>query len=408
MKKVAFLILMFTVLVSLMPGLPVGATQATRDRLRELEQQRREAGRHVRDTRDLLVGTQHEMSELMAEMQRLDQQLMDAEERLEDIEISLLLTEIRIAETNSALDAAQEERDLQYEVFRARLRAMYMQGPTGWLEVLLDATSIGDFFMRLEAVQTIAQFDRDMMARLEDAEVQIAANVETLFREQLIIYDLKFLEEAVRAELQAALDEREIWLYSLAENAEQLAAVLAILEDEQRALDAEYGTYRARYEREAAAAAAQRAREAWDANLARLNNFDGQFMWPIPTHGRISSGFGMRFHPILRVNRMHTGIDVGAPTGTHLYAAADGYVRLAGWSGGYGLTVIIDHGRGPSGHMYSTLYAHNSRNHVVQGQRVNRGDLIAYVGSTGMSTGPHLHFEVRRNNVAIDPMQFFE
>ena len=100
--------------------------------------------------------------------------------------------------------------------------------------------------------------------------------------------------------------------------------------------------------------------------------------------------------------RMHTGIDVSAPTGTRINAAAEGYVRFVGWMGGYGNTIIIDHGGG-----YSTLYAHNSRNRVAQGQHVRAGQHIADVGSSGLSTGPHLHFEVRRNNVAVDPMAFF-
>jgi murein DD-endopeptidase MepM/ murein hydrolase activator NlpD len=107
-------------------------------------------------------------------------------------------------------------------------------------------------------------------------------------------------------------------------------------------------------------------------------------------------------HPIVRQNRMHSGIDVPAPTGTRLIASAEGYVRFAGWSGGYGNTVIIDHGNG-----YSTLYAHNSRNRVTTGQFVTRGQHIADVGSTGMSTGPHLHFEIRINNSAINPMRYF-
>ena len=415
MKNKSIILIILAAVMVFVPVTSVVATQALRDQLRELEDQRRVTRRQIADTQNLLAGTEHEMSEIIAEMQILDQRYVYAAERLEDIEVSLLMTQIRIAETNEDLDAARGEWDLQYESFRARLRAMYMQGPTGWLDVLFEASSISDFFMRMDIVQTIARADREMIRRIRETEERISANVETLFREQNMIYDLKFLEEATKRELQAAIDDRQVWLYGLAGNAAHLAEVIAFMEAEQDALDAQYGIVRTQYEQErerqrraAEAAAAQRARAAWDANLARLNAFDGQFMWPIPTHGRVGSGFGMRFHPILRVDRMHTGIDVGAPTGIRLYAAADGYVRTSGWSGGYGNLVVIDHGIGPSGYSYSTWYAHNSVNRVSAGQRVYRGQHIADVGSTGMSTGPHLHFEVRRNNRAVDPMQFFE
>ncbi|MCL2840233.1 MAG: peptidoglycan DD-metalloendopeptidase family protein [Defluviitaleaceae bacterium] len=402
MKKKSMVLIILAVILSLISVLTVGATQQTREQLREIEAQRDAVRRELSENQNLLAGTEHEMSELVAEMQVLDQRFMDAAERLESIEMSLVMTESRREETYHALALAHEERDLQYEVFRARLRAMYMQGPTGWLEVLFDATSISDFFARMEIVQTVAQFDRDMITRIEDAEEQIIANADALFREENMLHDLRFLEEATQVELQAALEEREVWLYALSEDAERLAAVIAVLDYDRRLLDDQYGIYRARYQNEAAALAAQRSREAHNANLERLNNFNGQFAWPIPTHSRISSPFGMRRHPILGVNRMHQGIDVGAPTGTRLVAAADGYVRFAGWSSGFGLTVIIDHGNG-----YSTLYAHNSVNRVVTGQAVTRGQHIADVGSTGMSTGPHIHFEIRRNNVPVDPMQYF-
>ncbi|SHF30667.1 Murein DD-endopeptidase MepM and murein hydrolase activator NlpD, contain LysM domain [Thermoanaerobacter uzonensis DSM 18761] len=126
----------------------------------------------------------------------------------------------------------------------------------------------------------------------------------------------------------------------------------------------------------------------------------GKLLWPVPASHTVTSPFGMRFHPVLKTYRMHTGIDIAANAGDEIVAAADGIVRTAGYYGGYGNTVIIDHSDG-----VSTLYAHCSMVLVKLGQIVKKGQKIALVGSTGISTGPHLHFEVRLNNIPMDPMK---
>ena len=124
----------------------------------------------------------------------------------------------------------------------------------------------------------------------------------------------------------------------------------------------------------------------------------GVMKWPVPGHTRVSSEYGNRLHPILKTNRFHSGIDIPAPTGTNIIAAGSGTVAFAGTQGGYGRTVILDHGGG-----IMTLYAHNSQLLVSEGQQVTQGTVIAKAGSTGMSTGPHLHFEVRENGKYVDP-----
>lgn len=386
-----------------MPILSVGASSTTRERHRELQQRLNETRYEVRRQENLLSGTRHEMSQLTKEMQELDQQMVDASIALEGIELSLLETEIRIEETDEAIEAARAEYDLQFEVLRTRVRVIHEQGSFGFMDVLFQAESISDFLTRWEYIRAVAEFDRDLLERLDAAEKEELAHRDDLARWQSRIEDLQAQYRRLHEDLEYLMEERAEWFARLAEDEEKLAQLLAIAEYEQRMAESAFSVIQAQLRREEDAVARQRAAAAHSASLAELNNFDGQFAWPIPTHSRISSPFGMRMHPILRRNQHHAGIDVGAPTGTRLIAAAEGIVRFAGWSGGYGNTVIIDHGNN-----YSTLYAHNSRNRVTTGQRVSRGDHIADVGSTGMSTGPHLHFEIRVNNSAVDPMRYFQ
>ncbi|MCL1862796.1 MAG: peptidoglycan DD-metalloendopeptidase family protein [Defluviitaleaceae bacterium] len=398
MKKIIALFIVLLVI----PILPVFASPATRERHSQLQQQLSQAAQSVREQQNLLAGTRHEMSQIVMEMQELDQQIMDAASALESIEFSLRDTEIRIADAEDELNVARDEHDLQFELLRTRVRVIHEEGSIGFLDVLFQAESIVDFFMRWEYIRAIAEFDHTLLDRLQQAEQDIQNHLEDLVRWRNMVEDLQFQYNLTMDDLEFMYGEREAWFENLSENEEVMAELLEIYLHEQRMAESAFGAIQAQLQSEENAMRRQANAQAHSARLATLNNHYGQFQWPIPTHSRISSPFGMRHHPILRQQRHHSGIDVGAPTGTRLIASADGYVRFAGWSGGYGNTVIIDHYGG-----YSTLYAHNSRNRVVTGQRVYRGDHIADVGSTGMSTGPHLHFEIRINNRAVDPMGYF-
>lgn len=401
-NKFFYIAIIFFCAIFSAPILPARATTATRERHKQLQQQVNETRQNVREQQSLLSGTRHEMSKLTSEMQDLDQKMMDAATALEGIELSLLDTEIRIADANDSLDAARNDYDTQFEVLRTRVRVIHEQGSVGFLDVLFQAESITDFLARWEYIRAVSQFDRDLLENLEQTEKNIFTQIEDLSRWTSRMEDLQFQYQRAYDDLEFAMEENSRWFEELLSDEERIAEMIAILELEREMAELSFGEISAQLKREENEIARRNAAAQHNARLELLNNFNGKFLWPIPTHGRISSHFGMRNHPILRRVRMHNGIDVGAPTGTKLVAAAEGYVRFVGWSSGYGNTVIIDHGNN-----YSTLYAHNSRNRVATGQRVERGQHIADVGSTGMSTGPHLHFEIRVKNVARDPMDYF-
>lgn len=417
-KRAAAALLALVVLFPYGWTVNVAATPATRARLAELERQREETQDAVAYQQLLIEGVRLEMELVLQQMYELDMRMVDALINLEASELALLETEVRMVDAEIELEAASEDRDRHYEALRHRLRVIHENGPVSWLDVLVQSSSIADFLVRFDYVRTISAFDQEMFARYEDAAARIENSLETLTRSRAVIGELQRTHERQLAELETIMEERAQWLESLAENEETLMVLLEIQEEELRAIEYEFGVVRARQvaeeeeerrqrrlaEEAAARQAAQQRESARQAEINALLNFDGRFAWPLPSRGLsdISSGFGSRTNPVTGRTEYHSGLDIPAPSGSRINAAADGIVRFAGWSGGFGLMLIIDHGSG-----YSTVYAHNSRNRVTQGQQVTRGQHIADVGTTGQSTGNHLHFEVRHNNAPVDPLRFF-
>ena len=418
LKQTVAIILAFLVLFPYVWTTNVAATPATRARLAELNELRQYAYDAVLEQQILIEGVRYEMEVILQEMYALDMQLMQVMINLEASELALLETQVRIADAEIDLALATQDRDRQYEALRSRLRVMHESGFVSWLDVLLHSQSITDFLLRIEYLRAISQFDQEMLVRLDASKERIEYNANVLARSSVLIWDLARLHEAQEAELYQVLEERADWFAQLAANEHTLELLIDILEEEYHALNYEFGVVHTRLiaeeeeaarllraQQDAARRAEAQAREA--ARQAELNavlNFDGRFAWPLPARGPsdISSGFGTRTNPVTGRTENHQGIDIPAPAGSRINAAADGIVRFAGWSGGWGLMVIIDHGGG-----YSTVYAHNSRNRVSQGQQVTRGQHIADVGTTGQSTGNHLHFEIRRNNAPVNPMAYF-
>jgi len=276
---------------------------------------------------------------------------------------------------------AEDRLNTHREGVAARLVTIYQQGEVHPAEVLFQSTSFTDFANRVYLLNQVARQDVQILGEFENAQVEAEARRTALADQEQRLNQLQqqIAVERERAESQrGAAEQRKVGL--LRDRAAWERA-LAELEEDSRGIEA---------------------------MLQRLNRtpggagatgWHGSLEWPL--RGRISSGYGYRRHPIFGVRRMHTGLDVAAPSGTRIRAAAGGTVVHASRWGGYGNCVIIDHGSN-----MATLYGHCSRFAVSQGQRVNRGDTIAYVGSTGLATGPHLHFEARRDGRPVDPTQY--
>ena len=332
-------------------------------------------------------------NQLQQQQQQLQNQTSAAENKLEDLEGTITATTAQIADTERKLqqasdrlttlqaDLAKAEADYQVRQVATVARLQFMQrqrGSQGWA-VLLQSENFNGFLDRRYQLKLVFDSDRtileDLKAKADDIKAQQAVveeqkNSVALLQQELLVQKQQYEAEAVQQEGlinrltqdRAALEAAEA---QLARDSESIAALI-------------------------------RQKVAASTGVVRGT---GRFIYPV--NGPITSGFGNRRHPILGTNRFHAGVDFGASQGTTIHAADSGRVIVAGWSGGYGRTVVIDHGGG-----ITTLYGHASRLFVTVGQNVAQGQAIAAVGSTGLSTGPHLHFEVRQNGNPINPMGY--
>ena len=305
------------------------------------------------------------------------------------------------------LDAAIKALDRKKERFSETVRTTYEQGETSYLEVLLNASNFSDLLSRLEIVSAIMDDNKKIVAEYTAAKEDI---------------------QQKRDDLQATQDEQVQYQENLKYKAEELKSS----EEQQKALQKSLQAYqkeqKAEYERitsemdtvsnqiaeqsrkEAAAAAAAAAKKKGGSSSSSTTTttssgatrYSGTFTWPLPGYTNNSSAYGWRVHPIFGTRKFHKGEDIPAPTGTPIVAAASGTVTTAGWVSGYGNYTVINHGGG-----VMTAYGHQSAIHVSVGQTVTAGQTIGLVGSTGNSTGPHLHFEVYVNGSTRNPMSYF-
>lgn len=294
---------------------------------------------------------------------------------IESLDKTVKLMELQLAE-------AEDRYAGQQDMLKTRLKVMYENSDVSYLQSLLESRNITEFFQKLSLISVITKNDKQLMDDLDQAKKDVEYKRDMQEK-------LKLNAEAEARNKQQAINQADTSRAMLDDQIRNEAESLKELERQEDQLLEE------------------------SKKLNKLINqlqkggkkvYEGGTMkWPIPGHTKISSYFGNRYHPVLKKYKGHTGVDIPAPSGTSILAAAKGTVIIAGWQTGFGNTVIIDHGGG-----IATLYGHASKVLVRKGQSVNTGDLIAKVGSTGWSTGPHLHFEIRKNGNPIDPFSQFK
>lgn len=375
-----------------------------RERLDQAEDQLAAVGAQVTGARAALhqvdahlVTAQGQLADLEAQLAEAQRVEAEAERRTARITTQL------VAET-SQLEGMVDRLHAKEDTFEARVAATFKYGAPTYAEAIVGATSFQQFLNSFYYVESALEYDSQLIEDIGDLVQQVAARRAEVAELRGVALEQEAAAERARdhvedlTEQQSELTERitddrrrrQRILSQLESTKQDHEALVAELEAESAALADQL-----RREQAEAAEAARRAGHAVAGAPGR-----GELVWP--TDGSASSGYGYRTHPIYGSRRMHTGIDIPGPTGQPIVAAASGVVIHAGWRGGYGLAVVIDHGGG-----LATLYAHTSSIAVTDGQWVEQGQTVAGIGSTGYSTGPHLHFEVRVGGEPRDPMDWY-
>ncbi|MCW5941417.1 MAG: peptidoglycan DD-metalloendopeptidase family protein [Fimbriimonadaceae bacterium] len=377
MRQWALVLACFSAMVAV--GQPSAKPSPTKvkglqSKLRELTTEKKRTGAALQATRRAVRAVRVDIRDVDERLDRLENELGNTTRRLEE-------SRREQASLADDLVAARDRLQNLRDQVRLHMKAIYMRGEGQAVSAVLGVNSVGELASRRYVYERVASHDREIFTEYRALTQRIESDKKRADGLVVRIAGLKRDQERQQGDLSDTKRQKQTYLAQLSNKAEELERALAILEEESRSIAGQIARYYA-----SAKGSVPRA-------------FSGRLGKPVS--GRMTSGFGNRFHPILKRNRMHTGVDFGAGTGTPIMAAGDGTVIFAAYGRGYGNYIVIDHGG-----RISTLYGHCSRLLVGSGQEVRRGQRIGLVGSTGLSTGPHLHFEVRVNGSPVNPLSY--
>ncbi len=411
-KQRAFVRILCGVLVALMilsvTIAVIPAKAATKAELQEeiadLKDQKGDLEDRIADIEAQIEDLDFQRSSTLEKKAVLDEKNALAQEELDVITEQIAIIETYMANRQQDLENARTQEAEQEEAWLARLRAMEESSDLSYIQVLFDSTSFSDLLTRLDLVNEVMQYDEALwtsyISARENVEVLEAEAEEMFAQNEANKSELEIKKAQLEADIDAACQmiaelETSLESYNTLRDEEEAAMqeVIDLIEEKQDELDVII-------ERELEWARQQALAQTGNASGGSVNvsGGSGSLLWPSYT-SLITSYYGNRVHPVYGTVRFHAGIDIGAAGGTAIWAPASGTVTVSGYNSGYGNYVSIAHDNG-----YSTLSAHMSSRAVSAGQRVSQGQIIGYVGSTGVSTGNHIHFEVFSGGVRIDPL----
>ncbi len=405
MKKKITGCLAFLLVLTLFAGMyslasATSFSSLTSDSIREKEEQINKAEEEKKDLQNSLTNVKEIKKQLEADKAdlrnyviQLDAQLEEIQENIARLNEQIAQKEAEIEETQIQLAEARETEAAQYDAMVKRIQFMYEQGESTYLDMIFSGESFVEILNKVEYMEQISAYDRKQLDEfmlnrqlIEACERQLLADKELLDETKAGV----LAEEAAMQELIAAKEQRiKEFEADISNKAQAIKEYEADIQEQDEIIEA------------LEAAVAEEKKKLLAASGVVLTYDGGVFKFPLASYTRISDEYGNRMHPILNVPQFHNGVDFAAPTGTAIYAAYDGVVVAASYSGSMGNYVMIDHGN----NLY-TIYMHASQLYVSKDDIVVRGETIAAVGSTGRSTGPHLHFSVRLNGEYTSPWNY--
>lgn len=380
-------------------GIPIQASSASTEKvteddastksLQEAQDEKAQLEKALKEAQSTIEDLKDSKGDIESKVTELNQQLIDISARITDLENQLTAKSEDIQETKDELAGAKEREAQQYADMKVRIQFMYENGQTSYLEALLSSRNISEFLNSADYIAQIQSYDRQKLTEYQDTVESIVNMEAQLEQEYTDLEALKSTVESNKATVAAMMRQKE----------SELADISGDIEDAQS--DADYYAAEIQAQEELIAAIKRAEAEKAAAGVEEHPYTGGAFRWPCPSSTRVTSDYGTRVSPMSGASSNHKGIDIGASAGADIIAAADGTVTAASYSSAAGNYVMIDHGGG----LY-TVYMHASSLLVSPGQTVSAGDVIAKVGSTGISTGSHLHFGVSLNGSYVSPWSY--
>jgi murein DD-endopeptidase MepM/ murein hydrolase activator NlpD len=351
------------------------------ENLEDLQNKKNDLQNQINESNEQIEEIKIELTENLEQLNNINEKIYNYETEIITLETDLNTIEEETKKISEKLNIVETNYNLQKEAFQARMVAIYEVGDVVYLDVLLNSNSFSDFISNYYLIGEIAKYDNDLLENIEQQKDQIENTKSILEEKKENLQQLKKNKEKTTIALENSKVIRNSYISKLSEQEKETQDKINEYQTELDNLESQI--------------------VALTTGNIGSDYVGGEFAWPAPGYTTITSRYGMRIHPILKTARVHTGTDIAMPTGSYIIAANDGVVIKSMYVTGYGNMVMIDHGGG-----VSTLYGHASELIAQTGQEVKKGDIIMKAGSTGWSTGPHLHFEVRINGTAVDSLPY--
>ena len=396
MKKKRWLVIALTFVCC---GFTVFPSFATKSSLTDAKKKKTAIEQEMKRAKETLAKLEALKGDAVAYVKQMDATLETLSEELSQLSTDIEAKEERITITTTELQEAEKTEAEQYEAMKLRIKYMYEKGDSSYVDLLLQARSLSELLNKAEYIGKISEYDREKLDEYIATKQQIAETKAVLETEHAELLELQEQTEAKHASVEELMVAKQAEIKAVEG---KIDAAKEEVTDYQKDLKRQENSIKAiEAEIKRQEEAAKKKAEASGQTYKTQSIGDIKFIWPCPSSGRITSKFGARTSPTKGASSNHQGIDIGAPTGNNIVAAAGGTVVVSTYSYSAGNYVMLNHGGG----VY-TVYMHASKLLCKVGDTVKQGQVIAKVGSTGYSTGPHLHFGIRVNGTYVNPSKY--